>query len=1137
MMLREPILHMDEASFRYVDESERTATAGREQPASESLAGSETDIGQTSAWESSVSDITLSLAPGTCTVLCGKSGHGKSTVLRMAEGLAGSYYPGESSGTVLVRGIPVPELSDCARTQGLGVVMQDPRSQFFMGTVADEIAFSLENLGVEPSETVKRATEAARLTGVTALMGEKLTELSSGQKQRVALACAIACKPSLIIMDEPTSNLDEAGSDGLVATLAHLKELGCAILVSEHRLHRFLPIADEFICLRKGQIAARWTAAEFAALAYGGVAPFGLRHPSMALETPAVRESNIGDLGVWHIEDLTYLYPSTKRGISHLTAEFPEGTVTIVEGQNGVGKTTLARVLCGSLKEQSGAVTYSGAPLSRADRRRRSYFVMQDVDYQLYASSVADEVVLGRTVDDALKARAWEALAAFDLTDIAERHPASLSGGQKQRVIMAAAYCSDASLIVLDEPTSGLDGDGVRQVASWCKTIAEQGKAVVVITHDSQLSQLTGGMALHIAPASQAGNSERSRSMEQQMTNNPGMFAKLFHFMQGDKPRMVLSIVLACLGEALGMVPYLVVALLAAGLIEGTLTMQTTALMAGGAAAAHIAKYFLTWRSSMMSHRIAFKALRTMRERMAEKMARVPMGELIDTPIGTVKNRFVDNVNVLEDAIAHFMPELPSNVFGPLLGFVVVFTIDWRMGLASLATIPLGVLFYACMMRDYQVKMEKYVTSEQHMNASLVEYVNGIQVIKAFGRTASSYVAFSDAVSDYHDSTIMWYKQSWVWMAAIKSIVPCTLLAALPLGVLFMSQGTLSLPAFLTCIIIPLSCIGPVLKFAQAAGQIAVMDTCLNVIWDFLAAPELERPTERVELSGETFTLDHVSFSYRSGTEVLHDVNIEAVPGQVTAIVGPSGSGKSTIAKLMAGFWDATKGAVRFGGCDVRDIPSSQLAEHISYVSQDTFLFDMSIADNIRLGRPDATDDEVRAAASSARCHEFIRALPQGYETLAGEAGGRLSGGERQRIAIARAILKDASVIILDEATAYADPENESYVEQALSELVAEKTLVVIAHRLSTVKNADKIVAVDDGRIVGQGSHDELLASCPVYQHLWESHSLALGLEDDPGHQPAFPSDDLVHPAQKDAARESLAPILGATVVAKGACE
>ena len=551
---------------------------------------------------------------------------------------------------------------------------------------------------------------------------------------------------------------------------------------------------------------------------------------------------------------------------------------------------------------------------------------------------------------------------------------------------------------------------------------------------------------------------------------------------------MILSLALACIREALGMVPYIVVGLLAAGLVESTLTLSMAAWLCVAAAFGQVAKFFFTWRSSMMSHGIAFKALRTMREMMAEKMARVPMGTIVDTPTGTFKNRFIDNVNQLEDAIAHFMPELPSNVFAPVLAMAVVFAVDWRMGLAGIATIPLGILFYLGMMRGYKEKMARYIASEQAMNATLVEYVNGIQVIKAFGRTASSYGSFSQAVAEYHDSTLAWFRQSWVWMALVKAVVPCTLLVSLPLGVWLLSTGQLGLPAFMVCISIPLGFIGGVLKFAQAASQISRMDACLNVIWDFLGLPELTRPHERVELSGDSFSFENVSFSYHEGAEVLRDVSFQTKPGSITAIVGPSGSGKSTVAKLMAGFWDAGGGEIRYGGHDVRDIPFGQLMEHVAYVAQDTFLFDRTIADNIRMGRPDATDAEVEEAARAAGAYEFIERLPQGFDTPAGEAGARLSGGERQRITIARAMLKDADVVILDEATAYADPENEALVERAISELVAGKTLVTIAHRLSTITGADQIIVMDAGRIIARGRHGDLLASCPLYARMWADH-------------------------------------------------
>lgn len=568
----------------------------------------------------------------------------------------------------------------------------------------------------------------------------------------------------------------------------------------------------------------------------------------------------------------------------------------------------------------------------------------------------------------------------------------------------------------------------------------------------------------------------------------PSAFAKLFYFMRPDKGKMILSLALACIGEALGMVPYIVVGLLAAGLVESTLTLSMAAWLCVAAAFGQVAKFFFTWRSSMMSHGITFKALRTMREMMAEKMARVPMGTIVDTPTGTFKNRFIDNVNQLEDAIAHFMPELPSNVFAPVLAMAIVFAVDWRMGLAGIATVPLGILFYLGMMRGYKEKMARYIASEQAMNATLVEYVNGIQVIKAFGRSASSYGSFSQAVAEYHDSTLAWFRQSWVWMALVKAVVPCTLLVSLPLGVWLLSTGQLGLPAFMVCISIPLGFIGGVLKFAQAASQISRMDACLNVIWDFLGLPELTRPHERVELSGDSFSFENVSFSYHEGAEVLRDVSFQTKPGSITAIVGPSGSGKSTVAKLMAGFWDAGGGEIRYGGHDVRDIPFGQLMEHVAYVAQDTFLFDRTIADNIRMGRPDATDAEVEEAARAAGAYEFIERLPQGFDTPAGEAGARLSGGERQRITIARAMLKNADVVILDEATAYADPENEALVERAISELVAGKTLVTIAHRLSTITGADQIIVMDAGRIIARGRHGDLLASCPLYARMWADH-------------------------------------------------
>lgn len=541
-----PGVRLERASFRYVDVADSPQGG-------EAICGENEDGGAGSR----VDEVSLHVGSGRCTVLCGKSGSGKSTVLRMIDGLAGSFFPGELLGIVELCGKPVSTISSRNRTELIGVVMQDPRSQFFMDVVADEIAFAADNLGVPPGKTAALVGRVAQACSVDGLLGDRVSELSSGQKQRVALAAALALKPRVLVLDEPTSNLDVEGTAALVELIGNLKRSGMSILVSEHRLHALLPVADEFVLLAEGRVRARWSNRDFARLSVDEVRRWGLRHPEMAAgrvgescgsqesgpqgprseekglqkqpsqepgsqergsQEPLVQGSGISASSSsasgllmscadtaeatafgWELAGVGYRYPSSGRGIVGVDARFPFGSVTIVAGENGVGKTTLARILCGALREQSGCVLRGGSPLSRRQRRRRSYLVMQDADYQLYAGSVADEVVLGRRVDGALRSRAWDALAAFDLTDLADRHPASLSGGQKQRVTLAAAYCSDAELVVLDEPTSGLDGDGVLEVVQWCRSLAAAGKAVVVVTHDKLLARLAGDFELRLS--------------------------------------------------------------------------------------------------------------------------------------------------------------------------------------------------------------------------------------------------------------------------------------------------------------------------------------------------------------------------------------------------------------------------------------------------------------------------------------------------------------------------------------------------------------------------------------------------------------------------------------------------------------
>lgn len=568
----------------------------------------------------------------------------------------------------------------------------------------------------------------------------------------------------------------------------------------------------------------------------------------------------------------------------------------------------------------------------------------------------------------------------------------------------------------------------------------------------------------------------------------PGAIRQLFAFLGESNNKMRISIFLAVFGEMFGIVPFLMVALLADELYHGTATIQRILFYSGIAAICQIIKMLLTWRSSLMSHKISFTILKNIREAITDRMAKVPMGVMLETSTGIFKNLIVDNVAKLEDSMAHFMPELPSNIAAPLCSILLIFILDWRMGLASLVTIPLGILFFAAMMRGYGPRMENYMRSANDMNSSLVEYVSGIQVIKAFNRSASSYGKYSKSVNYFHDSTMEWWSQCWFWNAAARAVLPSTLLGTLPVGAWLYMEGTLSLPVFLISLVVPLGFVAPLMKVSEAMEQVSMIKGNLEQVTAFLKTPELVRPSEPVSLGERTYQFEDVHFGYKE-TEVLHGISFQTKPGTMTAIVGPSGSGKSTIAKLMAGFWDVTSGSVRFGGQDIRQIPFEQLMGEISYVAQDNFLFDKSIRENIRMGNPAATDEEVEAAAKAANCHDFIMQLEQGYDTLAGDAGDRLSGGERQRITIARAMLKPASVVILDEATAYADPENEALIQQAISKLVAGKTLIVVAHRLNTIRNADQILVVANGNIAGRGTQEELLRECPIYQKMWQDYA------------------------------------------------
>jgi len=581
--------------------------------------------------------------------------------------------------------------------------------------------------------------------------------------------------------------------------------------------------------------------------------------------------------------------------------------------------------------------------------------------------------------------------------------------------------------------------------------------------------------------------------MEQAKKQTP--IFRLLRFMTPHKGRYITSVIFAVIGVALGLIPYFAAAQMVVRLLGGERDFIIYLFWCGIAAAGYIGKIIFANCSTSISHTATFLTLKDIRKSMLSKLSRLPMGTLVDTPSGRLKDTIVDRVEGLETTLAHLLPEMTANLLVPILLIIYLFTLDWRMALVSLITLPVGFCFMMGTMRSYPEKYAGSVEAGKNMNSAIVEYVGGIEVIKAFSQSAGSYAKYTEAVNYNASYFFNWMKSAQWPMSAYTAICPATLVTVLPVGFLFFAGGSLTAPDFITIIILAISIIGPIITASNFVDSLAIVGTVVGQVDTLLSSPELKRPSEKVILNDLTISMRNVSFSYHeNGTEpTLRGINLTIRPGTVTALVGPSGSGKSTIARLIAGFWDVTEGEICIGDINAQNIPLRQLSHQIAYVTQDNYLFDDTIRENIRIGRRTASNSEVEEAARKAGCDDFIRNLEHGYDTHVGGAGGHLSGGERQRVAIARAMLKDAPIVILDEATAYTDPENEAVIQQSVSKLVAGKTLLVIAHRLSTITDSDQIAVVDDGEIKAVGKHEELLKTSPLYRSMWQAH---IGVKD-----------------------------------------
>lgn len=568
-------------------------------------------------------------------------------------------------------------------------------------------------------------------------------------------------------------------------------------------------------------------------------------------------------------------------------------------------------------------------------------------------------------------------------------------------------------------------------------------------------------------------------------------FRRVFSYSGGSSHLMLRSIVLCAFSVLCSIIPFFLVSLVISRFLSGVPPTPGYLLtMAGLVGICLLLKNELNGFGLAASHKLAYRTLAGMRKRVADKLLRMSMGDIQSYGTGNVKKNFVENIEDMELVLAHSIPEGIANILSFVLIYITMFIVDWRLALLALVSLPLGLIPVVLMMTDGMKRMIPYYQASQTMTETIIEYISGMEVIKVFGQTTRSFQKYSDSVTDYRDKTLDWYKAAWNYMASYTVFLPAALLFMLPFGTLIYLGGTLPLDTFVLSMMLAMSTGLPavrIISFLPAFPQLRYKSQKIENMFTQKDMPEGNAPAP----DSHDVVFDNVTFAYNE-IDVIRNISFAAGANTITALVGESGAGKSTLAKLLVRFWDVKEGSIKMGGRDVRELPFETLMDCVSYVSQDNFLFNTTIMENIRYGRPDATDDEVTRMAKAAQCHEFILETERGYNTLVGSSGDKLSGGQKQRICIARAMLKDAPVVILDEATSFTDPENEDKIQDALGALIAGKTVIIIAHRLSTIMDADNIILLENGQISDQGRHEELLARSPLYQKLWQAHRASM---------------------------------------------
>lgn len=561
------------------------------------------------------------------------------------------------------------------------------------------------------------------------------------------------------------------------------------------------------------------------------------------------------------------------------------------------------------------------------------------------------------------------------------------------------------------------------------------------------------------------------------------------------KGRIFASVLLAVVGVGLSVLPYFSVATIINKLVEKNTSISNYLPYILIVLFGFLGSIVFHEISTIISHNLAYRIIEDKRKLLADKLSRVSMGEVEKKSSGQWSQFMVETLDKMEKPIAHVIPEVIANIIIPIVLVVIIFIIDWRIGIANLLTIPIGLLFSALMMRDYEEKSKRYQEASKAMNTTVVEYVNGIKVIKAFNKSASSFDKFKETVNENKRSMLDWYLSICFSMTAAMETIPATMVFVLPTSLYLFMNGNVEIGNLVMCILLSYAAYKPLIKAMSHMETMANINIILEEINKVMDIPDLKRGETIKNIGSNEVEFRNVTFTYDDSKNVLNEISFKASENQLTAIVGDSGGGKSTIAKLIAGFWNISNGEILIGKNSLNDIPLKQNMELITYVSQENFLFNKTILENLKIAKEDASMEEIQKACKEASCHDFIMSLPKGYETVVGEGGANLSGGEKQRIAIARSFLKNSPIVLLDEATAYSDPDNEYIIQESINNLIKNKTVIMIAHRLSTIVNASKIIVLNKGNIIEQGTHKELLQLNGKYKEMWDVYTESKEIE------------------------------------------